>query len=88
MDSVINKPTLSSNHAAFLNPSIGQYCLILAAKNSMRNAVWEQNAAILGRWATLMMDNMKPLHSFILELNRFVLFYILEMLQKVESSCD
>ena len=88
MDSVINKPTLSSNHAAFLNPSIGQYCLILAAKNSMRNVVGEQNAAILGRWATLMMDNMKPLHSFILELNRFVLFYVLEMLQKVESSCD
>ena len=49
MDSVINKPTLSSNHAAFLNPSIEQYCLILATKNSMRNAVGEQNAAILSR---------------------------------------
>ena len=72
MDSMINKPTLSSNHAAFLNPSIGQYCLILAAKNSMRNAVGEQNAAILGRWAILMMGNMKPLHSFILELIRLL----------------
>ncbi|XP_034708565.1 uncharacterized protein LOC117931671 isoform X3 [Vitis riparia] len=55
MDSVINKPALSSNHAAFLDPSIGRYCLTLATKNSMRNAVGEQNAAILGRWGTLMM---------------------------------
>ena len=35
-----------------------------------------------------MMGNMKLLHSFILELSRFVLFYILEMLQKMESSCN
>lgn len=55
MDSVINKPALSSNLPAFLDPSIGQYCLTLATKNSMRNAVGEQNAAVLGRWATLMM---------------------------------
>ena len=61
MDSVINKPTLSSNHAAFLNPSIEQYCLILATKNSMRNAVGEQNAAILGRWSTLMMGDSCPI---------------------------
>ena len=54
MDSVINKPTLSSNHAAFLNPSIEQYCLILATKNSMKNVAGEQNVAILGRWETLM----------------------------------
>ena len=53
-----------------------------------KNAVGEQNAAILGRWATLMMDNMKLLHNFILKLSRFVLFYILRMLQKVESFCD
>ena len=66
MDSVINKSALSSNHAVFLDPSIEQYCLILATKNSMRNAVGEQNAAILGIWATLIMDNMKAvaqLHS-------------------------
>lgn len=55
MGLVINKPALSSNCAAFLDPSIGKYCLTLATKNIMRNAVGEQNAAILGRWATLMM---------------------------------
>ncbi|KAK9279962.1 hypothetical protein L1049_013646 [Liquidambar formosana] len=53
-DFVINESALSSNHAAFLDPSIGQYCLKLATKNSLRNAVGERNAATLGRWATLM----------------------------------
>ena len=37
-----------------------------------KNAVGEQNAAILGRWATSMMDNMKLLHSFIRKLSRLV----------------
>lgn len=47
-------PTLSSSHAGFMDPSIGLYCLTLANKNSMKNAIGEGNAATLGRWATLM----------------------------------
>ncbi|XP_024963286.1 uncharacterized protein LOC112503489 isoform X1 [Cynara cardunculus var. scolymus] len=54
VNSPCNNSTLSSNHAAFINPSIGQYCLMLATKNQMKNAIGEQNTAILGRWAILM----------------------------------
>ena len=43
-----------SNCGPFLDPSVGFYCQMLATKNSMRNAVGEQNSAILLRWATLM----------------------------------
>lgn len=42
-----------SNHAAFLDPSVGLYCILLAAKNHIKNAVGEQNAAFFGRWACL-----------------------------------
>lgn len=51
---VISNFALSSNSVAFMDPSIGLYCLMLANKNSMRNAIGEKNAAILGRWAALM----------------------------------
>ncbi|XP_059651214.1 uncharacterized protein LOC132298889 [Cornus florida] len=54
MATVGNKSALLSDHASFLDPSIGEYCLMLATKNSMKIAVGEQNAAILGRWAILM----------------------------------
>ncbi|KAK3036066.1 hypothetical protein RJ639_029819 [Escallonia herrerae] len=54
MDSLNGKSALFSNHASFLDPSIGQYCLMLATKNSMKNSIGERNAAILGRWAILM----------------------------------
>ncbi|KAJ9546551.1 hypothetical protein OSB04_019094 [Centaurea solstitialis] len=54
VDSPCNNSTLLSNHAAFIHPSIGQYCLMLATKNQMKNAIGEQNTAILGRWAILM----------------------------------
>ncbi|KAL7203159.1 hypothetical protein ACSBR2_016465 [Camellia fascicularis] len=53
-DSPINNLALLSNHTSFLDPSIGQYCLMLANKNRMKNAVGEHNAAVLGRWAVLM----------------------------------
>lgn len=43
-----------SNDASFLDPSIGQYCIMLATKNSMKNAIGERNAAVLGRWAISM----------------------------------
>ncbi|GAV71152.1 WD40 domain-containing protein/Rav1p_C domain-containing protein [Cephalotus follicularis] len=54
MDSVIKNSALSSSLIAFVDPSVGLYCLTLANKNCMRNCVGEQNAALLGRWATLM----------------------------------
>ena len=52
--SAINKFAISSNNVAFMDPSIGLYCLMLANKNRTRNAMGERNAAILGRWANLM----------------------------------
>ncbi|XP_022770599.1 uncharacterized protein LOC111313959 isoform X2 [Durio zibethinus] len=54
VDSAIDASTLSSCHVAFMDPSIGLYCLTLANKNSMRNAVGDQNAGVLARWASLM----------------------------------
>lgn len=48
-----NEYTPLSNHVAFLDPSVGLYCILLAAKNRMKNAVGEQNAAFFGRWACL-----------------------------------
>ncbi|XP_020538564.1 uncharacterized protein LOC105642828 isoform X2 [Jatropha curcas] len=52
--SLTERSALSSNHAAFMNPHIGLYCLKLASNNCMRNATGDQNAAILSRWATFM----------------------------------
>lgn len=52
--SKVNISVLSSFHVAFLDPSIGQYCLMLATKTCMQNAIGEFNAAILCRWASLM----------------------------------
>jgi len=46
--------TIMSNSGSFLDPTVGFYCQMLATKNSTRNAVGEQNSAILLRWATLM----------------------------------
>ncbi|KAH9622667.1 hypothetical protein KSS87_015596 [Heliosperma pusillum] len=43
-----------SKHPAFLDPSIGQYCLLLATKNSLRNALGELNTAVLSQWAMAM----------------------------------
>lgn len=53
-ESPINSSAFLYNHAPFLDPSIGQYCLMLATKNSFKNAVGERAAAVLGRWAILM----------------------------------
>ncbi|XP_056160339.1 uncharacterized protein LOC115686969 isoform X2 [Syzygium oleosum] len=50
---IANEYTPLSNHVAFLDPSVGLYCILLAAKNRMKNAVGEQNAAFFGRWACL-----------------------------------
>ncbi|XP_021635931.2 uncharacterized protein LOC110632123 isoform X2 [Hevea brasiliensis] len=52
--SVIDKYAISSNHTAFMDPHIGLHCLKLATKSCMRNAIGEQNAATLSRWATFM----------------------------------
>uniref|UniRef100_A0A7N0UFG9 RAVE complex protein Rav1 C-terminal domain-containing protein n=1 Tax=Kalanchoe fedtschenkoi TaxID=63787 RepID=A0A7N0UFG9_KALFE len=43
---------ITSSSISFLDPSIGQYCMLLASKNSLRNAVGEQKAAVLSKWAT------------------------------------
>lgn len=53
-DSHASESEKSFERAAFQNPSVGQYCLMLAAKSSLKNAVGEHNAAILCRWATVM----------------------------------
>ncbi|XP_047938214.1 uncharacterized protein LOC125185681 isoform X1 [Salvia hispanica] len=52
--SEVNISVLSSSHTCFLDPSIGQYCLMLANKTKLKNAVGELNAANLCRWASLM----------------------------------
>ncbi|KAI4355258.1 hypothetical protein L6164_004047 [Bauhinia variegata] len=51
---VAQESTFMSNCGPFLDPNVGYYCQMLATKNSMKNAVGEQNSAILSRWATLM----------------------------------
>ncbi|KAK9035763.1 hypothetical protein V6N11_077793 [Hibiscus sabdariffa] len=54
VDSAIGSSTLSSCHVAFMDPNIGLYCLTLANRTGLRNAVGEQNAGVLARWASLM----------------------------------
>ncbi|XP_020882701.1 uncharacterized protein LOC9318142 isoform X3 [Arabidopsis lyrata subsp. lyrata] len=51
---VTESSTVSSNHISFVDPSIGLYCLMLATKNNVKNAVGEKIASTLSRWATLM----------------------------------
>ncbi|KAK4418497.1 Bifunctional fucokinase/fucose pyrophosphorylase [Sesamum alatum] len=53
MRSEFNIAVLSSSSDSFLDPSIGQYCLMLATKTSMKNAIGEINAAVLCQWAAL-----------------------------------
>ncbi|KZV57684.1 hypothetical protein F511_03144 [Dorcoceras hygrometricum] len=49
-----NSFILSSLHASFLDPSISQYCMMLATKTVMKNAIGECQAAVLSQWAVLM----------------------------------
>ncbi|XP_010518332.1 PREDICTED: uncharacterized protein LOC104793635 isoform X1 [Camelina sativa] len=51
---VSRSSTVSSNHISFVDPSIGLYCLMLATKNSVKNALGEKSSSTLSRWATLM----------------------------------
>lgn len=44
---------VSTSKKYLLDPSIGQYCLMLADKTNMKNAIGEQKAAVLSRWAVL-----------------------------------
>ncbi|XP_042479936.1 uncharacterized protein LOC122060893 isoform X2 [Macadamia integrifolia] len=53
-DLAFNTPSLLSNYGALLDPSVGQYCLMLTSKHRMRNSVGESVAATLARWATWM----------------------------------
>ncbi|KAL3517308.1 hypothetical protein ACH5RR_024210 [Cinchona calisaya] len=48
-----NESAVSTRQKSFLDPSIGQYCLMLANKTNMKNAIGEQKAAVLSRWALL-----------------------------------
>lgn len=50
----IGEPLHIACQAFFLNPTIGQYCLMLTSKTRMKNAVGEEHAAIFSRWAILM----------------------------------
>ncbi|XP_055817097.1 uncharacterized protein LOC129886437 isoform X2 [Solanum dulcamara] len=54
MGSLNSKWIVSSRQPAFIDPNIGDFCLMLAAKTTMKNAIGEQNAASLSRWAILM----------------------------------
>ncbi|KAF5197700.1 Dmx-like protein [Thalictrum thalictroides] len=54
MDPLINKSVLPSNQASFLDPMVGQYCLVLATKSFMKNYIGESAALVLARWAVLM----------------------------------
>ncbi|CAN4111428.1 unnamed protein product [Withania somnifera] len=52
--SLNSKCIISSRQPAFLDPNVGDFCLMLAAKTTMKNAIGEQNATSLSRWAILM----------------------------------
>lgn len=54
VNTVAPESSIMSNSGSFMDPTVGFYCHMLAAKNTTRNAVGEQNSAILLRWATLM----------------------------------
>ncbi|XP_073158819.1 uncharacterized protein [Henckelia pumila] len=54
MSSESNSSFLSSLHAPFLDPSIGQYCMMLATKTVMKNAIGEYRAAALSQFSVLM----------------------------------
>ncbi|KNA22362.1 hypothetical protein SOVF_034760 [Spinacia oleracea] len=66
-DSYATESEKSFRPAAFLDPSIGQYCQMLTAKNSLKNAVGEQNTAILCRWAVVMIASAFNKHGLPLE---------------------
>lgn len=71
-DSYATESEKSFRPAAFLDPSIGQYCQMLTAKNSLKNAVGEQNTAILCRWAVVMIASAFNKHG--LPVSLFSLF--------------
>ncbi|KAJ0986141.1 hypothetical protein J5N97_004497 [Dioscorea zingiberensis] len=54
MGSITNKPTTFANRAVFSDPTIGHYCAILAAKNSLKNAIGDYMAIMLSKLAMLM----------------------------------
>ncbi|CAM8911029.1 unnamed protein product [Rhodiola kirilowii] len=48
-----SKPIITYSSASCLDPSIGQYCMLIASKTCMKNALGEKKAAVLSKWATL-----------------------------------
>lgn len=51
---VIQDSAKSNCQVSLLDPSIGQYCLMLATKTSLKNAIGEQQASFFGQWAMWM----------------------------------
>lgn len=45
---------ITFSSASFSDPSIGQFCMLLSTKICVKNALGEQKASVLGKWATLM----------------------------------
>ncbi|KAL5716968.1 hypothetical protein ACHQM5_010067 [Ranunculus cassubicifolius] len=54
MDLIIDRSVLLSSRSAFLDPKVGQYCLVLAITPFMKNSIGESAAGALTRWAALM----------------------------------
>lgn len=50
-----SRAIITSSSTSFLDPSIGQYCMLLSTKTCVKNALGEQKAAVLSKWATLML---------------------------------
>jgi hypothetical protein len=80
VNTVAPESTIKSNSGSFLDPTVGFYCQMLATKNITRNAVGEQNSAVLLRWATLMtVTALKrcgiPVSLFYI-LHNYLIFYI------------
>lgn len=42
--------TILDNYMVFLDPNIGQYCTLLASKNSMKNLAGDVMSSLMARW--------------------------------------
>lgn len=51
---VVKDSAKSNCQVSLLDPYIGQYCLMLATKTSLINAIGEQQASSFGQWAIWM----------------------------------
>lgn len=77
MESVISKSATLANRTAFSDPEIGQYCVVLAAKNCLKNSFGDYLATVLFKFSTLIAE--RALNSCGLPL---------EALESLSSSCS